>query len=167
MAHWMPTLRPVLMQHEARRLVVTNGPDAEQIVHLSLEAPRGERNIGEARQLELIDRQAHVQFHPCIGWSRDEQVHHTHRLTVAVGTVVVSGYQCQAVAALDQFEDIGAQVRGRDLDDSSRRIAQVVHRANTSAAVFNSRANGQIVTPIAAATTRPPTSGMPAATEPA
>ena len=161
-AHRIPALWPVLVQHQAGGLMMPGEPDAEQVLHLAFEAACRERHVGQAGQFRRIDRQPNVELDPGVRPTGNHDVDDSDRFWPDRCRIVVGGDEGDAVAGVQQFEELGPQFRGGGVDDPvhSLGLGGCVHRASTSAASWTSRAIGQIVTPSAAATSSPPTSGI-------
>ena len=81
-AHGMPAVGPVLVQDEAGGLGVADGFDAEQVVHLAFEAAGRERQVGQAGQVQLVDREPDVELDSSVGWTGDHHVDDPDRLAV-------------------------------------------------------------------------------------
>jgi len=73
-AHRVPTLGPVLVEHERTEKRVPNRVDPEKVVHLPLEPARGKRELGEGWNRGTLGVDLHLQFDPSIRRSGHEQV---------------------------------------------------------------------------------------------
>ena len=166
--HRVPALGPVLVEHQAGRLMMADEADAEQVLHLALEPPDRERDVGQAGQLEVVDRQSHVDLGPSVRRAGNHDVHDSDGLAPrVVGQVVMGSDEGEPAPRLGQVDEVAAQVGRCGVDDpfDARWSGGGGHRASTSAAAWRSREIGQMVTPSAAAATRPATSGTRAVSE--
>ena len=165
-AHRMPTLGPVLMEHEAARLGVTHRDDTEEVGELSLEPAGRKGQRGQGRHAGLFPIQGHVELDPAIWRSGGEEIDDTHLGAVVVtrdkGETHAFGEQClgdveqvprrhmPARAAATHGHPIAGSGNGRD------------HSATERAAASSRLVSGQAKTPMAAHTASPPTSGASA-----
>jgi hypothetical protein len=97
------------MPNQARRQMVADRDDAEQIVHLAFEASGRERHVGEARDGRGVDRKPHLQLDSIVGSTGDHHVHDPDRVA-ALLDVVMRGDERQPMTAAEQLDELTAQI---------------------------------------------------------
>src|SRR5690606_39166413 len=154
-AHRIPPARPVVVADQAAGQRMPQRHDAVQVAHLALEAAGGEGERGDAGHGGVAVRQPQAQLGAPVGRGRGEQVGEAEP-----GGVLVGADQGEPVAGGEQFaRPVGQLVRG-DVDRGDGGGHGVPPAA--SAAASSRGCSGPRVTPSAAQSASPATSGTAA-----
>ena len=162
-AHGMPALGPVLVQDEARGSWMTDGFDAEEVVHLAFEAAGGKGEIGQAWNRGRVCSQSDVKLDTRVGRAAHQEVDDADGLAAhRACIVVVRSDEGGPVALAEVVAEVSPEIFDVGLDDRPAGRPDVVHPVTTRAAAWRRRSIGQIDTPSTATASSPATSTAPA-----